>query len=382
MEIDKKNSVIQMKSKVYFTDFRSRSIEDNKINKVRKLFEASKFKNLLEEEELVAVKLHFGEEGNDSFISPLLVRQVVDKIIEAGAKPFITDTNTLYYGSRHNSPDHIKTAVLHGFDYAVAGAPIVIADGLKGENWQNIEIKQKHFNEVKIAGGIESADSMIVMSHFKGHEMAGFGGAIKNLAMGCASASGKIEQHECVKPIILDGCTSCGTCIESCPENAMNIGEEGAQMDYDCCIGCNNCIFECPESLIRLNWKSMNEFIEKMTEYALGAVKSKNGKVGYMNFLMNITPDCDCLPWSDSPIVPDIGILVSDDPVALDAASYDLVNEQRGFENSMLQHHHLEGEDKFKGVWGMVDGHVQLRYGQEIGLGKIEYELIDINPNR
>jgi uncharacterized protein len=368
-----------MRSKVYYTDFRSRTDEDNKINKVRKLFEAANFADLMEEDELVAVKLHFGEEGNDSYINPVLVRQVVDKIAQTGALPFITDTNTLYYGSRHNSPNHIKTAVLHGFDYAVAGAPIIIADGLRGENWKSIEIKRKHFESVKIAGDIESADCMIVMSHFKGHEMAGFGGAIKNLAMGCAAAQGKIEQHECVKPIISEGCKYCGTCIESCPENAMLLGEKGAEMDYDRCIACNNCIFACPESLIKLNWNRITEFIEKMTEYALGAVQSKKGKIGYMNFLMNITPDCDCLPWSDSPIVPDIGILVSNDPVALDAASYDLVNQQKGFKNSLLHHHHLEGEDKFKGVWDMVDGHVQLRYGREIGLGKLKYELIDIN---
>lgn len=369
-----------MKGKVYFMDFRSRTDKDNKINKVKKLFDIAKFNDLMKEDELVAVKLHFGEEGNDSYISPVLVRQVVDKIASFGAKPFITDTNTLYYGSRHNSPDHIKTAILHGFDYSVAGAPIIIADGLQGENWHKIEIKQKHFESVKIAGGIECADSMIVMSHFKGHEMAGFGGAIKNLAMGCAAPQGKIEQHKCVKPIIMEGCVSCGTCVDSCPENAMFLCKTGAEMDYDRCIACNNCIFACPESLIQLDSKKMNEFIEKMTEYALGAVQNKKGKVGYMNFLMNITPDCDCLPWSDSPIVPDIGILVSEDPVALDAASYDLVNKQRGFEDSMLNHHHKEGDDKFKGVWNMVDGHVQLEYGQEIGLGRLKYELIDISP--
>jgi uncharacterized Fe-S center protein len=370
-----------MVSKVYFTDFRSRSDDDNKINKIRKLFEAAKFSDLIEPDELVAVKLHFGEEGNDSYISPVLLRQVVDKIYESNGKPFITDTNTLYYGSRHDSQEHIRTAILHGFDYAVSGAPIIIADGLQGENWKNIEIKQKHFKKVKIAGDILSADSMIVMSHFKGHEMAGFGGAIKNLAMGCAAAPGKLEQHECVKPVILDGCTLCSKCIESCPENAMYIQENNARIFYDQCIGCNNCICACPESLIQLNWNRMNEFIERMTEYALGAVKKKKGKVGYMNLLMNITPDCDCVPWSDRQIVPDIGILVSDDPVAIDAASYDLVNNQKGFENSLLQNHLNKGEDKFRGVWDKVDGRIQLRYGHKIGLGNFEYELIDINHN-
>ena len=371
-----------MVSKVYFTDFRSRTDVDNKINKIKILFEAANFRGLMNKDELVAVKLHFGEEGNDSYISPVLVRQVVDKIYEAGAKPFITDTNTLYFGSRHNSLDHIKTAILHGFDYAVSGAPLIIADGLLGNYSHNIKIEQKHFEQVKIAGDIENADCMIVMSHFKGHEMAGFGGTIKNLAMGCASAEGKLEQHECVKPIIMEGCTSCGTCLKSCPLDALYLNDQGAIMDYDRCIGCNNCISACSESIIKLNYENMNEFIEKMTEYALGVVKSKKGKLGYMNFLMNITPDCDCLPWSDSPIVPDIGILVSDDPVALDAASYDLVNQQIGFKNSMLHHHYLEGEDKFNGVWDMVDGHVQINYGHKIGLGNPEYQLIDISSKK
>lgn len=368
-----------MPSKVYFTDFRTRNDEDNKINKIRRLFDLAGMGELFNEDDLVAVKLHFGEKGNDSYINPVLVRQVVDKIILNGAKPFLTDTNTLYYGSRHNSQEHIKTAILHGFDYAVSGAPIIIADGLNGENWKNIEINQKHFQEVKIAGDIVGSDAMIVMSHFKGHEMAGFGGSIKNLAMGCAAAPGKIEQHGCAKPVILIGCTSCGTCIDSCPENAMFLNEYGANMDYDRCIGCNNCLVQCSEGLIKLDPETLNEFMERMVEYALGAVQDKKGKIGYMNFLMNITPDCDCLPFSDSPIVPDIGILVSDDPVALDAASYNLVNQQRGFENSLLHNHHLEGEDKFEGVWKLVDGHIQLDYAQEIGLGTVEYELIDMN---
>jgi uncharacterized protein len=368
-----------MSSKVYFTDFRSTSKDDNKVSKVKKLFETANFDDIIEENELVAIKLHFGEEGNDTFISPVLVRQIVDKIILSGAKPFITDTNTLYYGSRHNSVDHIKTAVLHGFDYAVSGAPIIIADGLKGDNWQNVNINMKHFEKVKIAGDIISSDSMMVLSHFKGHDMAGFGGAIKNLAMGCAASPGKIEQHACAKPVILEGCTSCGNCVESCPEDAIKISDIGAKMDYDRCIACNNCISECSESIIKLDLDSLEEFIERMTEYALGAVKNKKGKMGYVNFLMNITPHCDCLPFSDSPIVPDIGILVSEDPVAIDAACYDLVNQQKGLNNSLLNHNYSEGEDKFKGLWENVDGHIQLEYGHKKGLGCKDYELIDIS---
>lgn len=368
-----------MVSKVYFTDLRSKSNQDNKVNKVKNLFDAANFQNFMEEDDLIAVKLHFGEAGNDSYVNPVLVRQVVDKIATVGAKPFLTDTNTLYYGSRHNSQDHIKTAILHGFDFAVAGAPLIIADGLKGENWKSVQITGKHFEKVKIAGDILSSDGMIVMSHFKGHEMAGFGGAIKNLAMGCAAAPGKIEQHECSKPVIMEGCTSCGICADVCPESALKIGDKGTTIIYDKCIACNNCVGVCPDDLIQLNWSSMEEFIERMTEYALGAVKNKTQKTGYMNFLMNITPECDCLPYSDSPIVPDIGIMASTDPVALDTACYDLVNKQCGLENSRLKHNHKHGEDKFIGLWENVDGHRQLNYGHEIGLGNVKYDIIDIS---
>lgn len=368
-----------MVSKVYFTDFRSKSSHDNKVSKVKNLFDAANFQAFIDEDDLMAVKLHFGEEGNDSYINPVLVRQVVDKIAAEGAKPFLTDTNTLYYGSRHNSHDHLKTAILHGFDYSVVGAPLIIADGLRGENWADVQINQKHFKNVKIAGDILNSDGMIVMSHFKGHEMAGFGGAIKNLAMGCASASGKIEQHQCSKPVIFEGCTSCGKCSDSCPVSAFEISATGAAINYDKCIACNNCLGACSDGLIKLNWSTMEEFIERMTEYALGAVKNKTEKTGYMNFLMNITPECDCLPYSDSSIVPDIGIMVSNDPVALDAACYDMVNNQYGLQNSMLKHNHQQGEDKFRGLWKNVDGHRQLQYGQEIGLGNLGYDLIDIS---
>jgi uncharacterized Fe-S center protein len=367
-----------MTSKVYFSDFRSRSSRENKISKIRKLFKAGGFDDIISENDLTAIKLHFGEKGNDSYINPVFVRQIVDKVKQNGAKPFLTDTNTLYFGSRHNSVDHLQTAVLHGFNYAVVGAPIIIADGIRGDNEVDIEVNLKHFKSVKIAGDIEKSDGMVVMSHFKGHGMSGFGGAVKNLAMGCASVSGKLEQHECAKPLIGEKCMGCGKCIESCPVSAMCLEEEKSKINYEECIACNNCLLSCPESVIDLDWEMIRPFIEKMTEYAYGAVKNKQNKVCYINFLMNITPDCDCVPWSDAPIVPDIGILASFDPVAIDAASTDLINEQCGFKNSLLHHNFDRGEDKFKGVYEKIDGQIQLKYGEEIGLGSMEYELIRI----
>jgi len=365
-------------SKVYFSDFRSRNSRENKITKIKKLFRAGKFGENINKDDLAAIKLHFGEKGNDSYINPVFVRQIIDEVKKAGAKPFLTDTNTLYYGSRHNSVDHLNIAILHGFNYATTGVPLIIADGINGENEIPIEINLKHFKQAKIAGSIENSDSMVVLSHFKGHGMSGFGGAIKNLAMGCASPAGKLEQHECAKPVLSEECNGCGKCIKSCPVSAMYIENGKSKINYEACIACNNCLMTCPESLIDMDWDTIEPFIEKMTEYAFAAVKNKQNKVFYFNFLMDITPDCDCVPWSDSPIVPDIGILASKDPVALDTASYHLVNQQYGFKDSLLTHNHDRGKDKFRGLYEKIDGEIQMKYGEELGMGSMDYELVKI----
>lgn len=367
-----------MSSKVYFSNFRSRRKEENKTNKIKQLFDKAGFAEFIHKGDLTAIKLHFGERGNDTFLKPVLVSSLVEKTLDCQAKPFITDTNTLYYGSRHNSVDHLKTAIKNGFAYAVTGAPLVIADGIRGDNWTSVEVNLKHFKDVKIAGDIEKSDNMLILSHFKGHGMSGFGGAIKNLAMGCSAAPGKVEQHQCSKPVITSECTACGTCVDSCPISLITLQNQKAKIDLEKCIACNNCLSNCPESAIELDSKSLPEFSERMVEYAYGAVKHKKGRVGYINFLMDITPDCDCEAFSDTPIVPDIGIMASKDPVALDAASYDLVNQQMGLEGSLLEHQHHHGGDKFRGVWEDVDSRIQIRYAEEIGLGTQKYNLISL----
>ncbi|EYE89071.1 4Fe-4S ferredoxin [Fervidicella metallireducens AeB] len=369
-----------MKSKVYFANLRARSARENKISKIKRLFDLAGFDDFINKNDITAIKIHFGEKGNDSYINPVYVRQVVDKVKEKGGKPYITDTNTLYSGSRANAVDHLITAIEHGFDYSVVGAPLIIADGLLSKNSVEVEINKKHFQKVKIAGDIKAADCMIVMSHFKGHEMAGFGGAIKNLAMGCAPAAGKQQQHSTVKPEVkINKCISCGKCIQICPVKAIDFLEKKAQINHKICIGCGECITVCPVKAIAPKWDTdIEPFLERMTEYALGAVQNKGDKIGYINFLMNITPDCDCVPWSDAPIVPDIGILASKDPVAIDKASLDLVNQQIGLKNSLLTCNHEHGKDKFFGMRENVNGHIQIKYGEEIGLGFSEYELIEI----
>jgi len=366
-----------MSSKVYFVNLRTRTDKNNKINKIRNLFDRAGFNDLIQADDLTAIKLHFGERGSDGYINPVFVRQVADKIKEKHAKPFLTDTNTLYSGSRHNSVDHLLTALEHGFDYTVTGAPIIIADGLRSENVTEVQIDKKHFSKVKLAKDLVSADSVIVLSHFKGHEMAGFGGAIKNLAMGGAPAVGKKEQHAPTIQINPNKCVGCARCIAVCPEKAITMHAKKASINMHKCIGCGECLTVCQVKATDMNWETdIAALLERMTEYGYGFAKAHENRIGYINFLLNITPDCDCASWSDAPIVPDIGFLASVDPVAIDQASYDLVNKQLGFSGTFLSCNCESGADKFRGLRPYIDSTIQLRYGEEIGMGSRDYELI------
>lgn len=368
-----------MKPRVYFANLRARSHEESKVEKIKKLFDRAEFKDIISKNDLTAVKVHFGEKGNDGFVSPVFVRQVVDKIKESGGKPFVTDTNTLYLGSRHNAVDHLITAIEHGFDYSVVGAPVIISDGLTSQNIVEVEVNAKHFQNVKIASDISKSNGMMVISHFKGHPLAGFGGAVKNLAMGCAPSEGKKDQHSPRPEIKTDVCATCGKCIEVCPADAIKIVENTSIIEKEICIGCFECASACSLNAIEINWDTeIVPFMERMTEYAYGAVKGKENKCGYVNFLMNITPDCDCFGFSDAPIVPDIGILASKDPVALDKASYDLVNQSVGIQGTQLKENLESGCDKFKGLRHNTEGYIQISYAEELGMGSADYELVEI----
>ncbi len=363
---------------VFFANLRARSHRESKIQKIRRLFDAA-FQGAVRPGDLTAVKLHVGERGCDTYIHPVFVRQVVDKAKEGGAHPFITDTATLYAGSRADAVRHTVTAIEHGFDYAVAGAPVIVADGLRGGYWGEVAIDAKHFQSVRIAGNILDADSMLVLSHVKGHDLAGFGGAIKNLAMGCAPPSGKAEQHAGRPLVESENCVGCGRCTLVCPQAAMTVTEGRVRFNPEHCVGCGDCMRSCETGAIDFDWTTeIRPFLERLCEYALGAVRDKTGRVGYINFLLNITPDCDCVSWSDAAIVPDIGILASTDPVAIDHASFDLVNREQGFARTSLKENLAPGEDKFKGVWDYTDGRYQIAYAARIGLGEEVYRLIEV----
>ena len=371
-----------MASEVWFSSFRTRNEEGNKINRLKKIMEAMNLSKILTEGDLTAIKVHFGERGNDSYLNPLFARQVVDKIKNAGAKPFVTDTNTLYLGSRKNAVDHIETALEHGYSYATVQAPIIIADGLLSNNFVEIPIDGKYFKKIKIARDIAEADSMVVLSHFKGHEMSGFGGAIKNLAMGCAPSDGKKDQHAYIHPVIDSSrCTGCERCASHCPEHAITVKNKKAMLSSAECIGCGQCQTVCPVPCIVMGEddSDLKEFVSRMTEYAHGAAEQKKGRVAYINFVMDITPECDCCGWSDSFLVPDVGIMASFDPVALDKVCADKVNAQHGNPDSLLDKAFLApGKDKFKGAFKDIPWEIQIEYGEALGMGTRDYKIVEV----
>lgn len=363
------------KAKVYFADLRA-DTRRNLFDKLDGLLDAVGISERFKRGHLVAIKVHFGERGNAAFISPVFVRAVVDKIKKTHAEPFLTDTNTLYIGSRANSASHLRTAIENGFAYAVVNAPIIIADGLRGEGAVKIKTGGPRFSETAIASEIANADGLVVMTHFKCHEMTGFGGALKNIGMGCASREGKLAQHSNCAPVVdPSGCTACGECSLHCPADAIEIGAV-AVINDKLCIGCGHCIAACPETTINVRWDETTSGLqEKMVEYAGAAVKGKEGRCVYISFIQRVSPACDCYGHNDAPIVPDIGILASVDPVAIDQAAVDLVNAAQGLANTALTSGHEPGGDKFRGVHPAVDWNVQLNCAQAAGLGVRRYTL-------
>lgn len=363
------------KGAVWFADLRANS-RRNLFDKIEALVRKAGVPGMFRKGHLVAVKLHFGEKGNASFIRPVFVRRVVDCLAATGASAFLTDTNTLYSGTRGNSPEHLRTAIENGFDYAVAGAPLIIADGLRGDAAERVRVDGKHFTEVHIAREIAAADGLVVLSHFKCHELTGFGGALKNVGMGSASREGKLAQHSNASPVVDgSGCRACGDCVAACPVDAISIGA-AAVIDEGACIGCGHCLAVCPEGTIKIRWnESTTRLQEKMVEHFEGAVRGKAGRCVYLTFITQVSPACDCYGHNDAPIVADIGILASTDPVAIDQAAADLVNASKGHEGTALRNGHEPGGDKFRGVHPDVDWEAQLEYAEARGLGRRGYIL-------
>jgi len=377
-----------MKSPVFFSDLK---VESGKtlLDKLDILLDRADLQGKIKEKDLVAIKLHFGEKGNTAYVRPIFLRKVVDRVKQYKGKPFLTDTNTLYIGTRSEAVSHLTTAFENGFTESVVNAPILIADGLRGNSAVKVHIDKPIFKTVSIAREIYMTDVLITVTHFKGHELSGFGGTLKNLGMGCSSREGKLSQHSNISPKVKrKACTGCETCLAWCPQSAISMIASGSEtlekrsmalIDSKKCIGCGECILACPSGAIQIQWnESIPIFQKKMVEHAYGAVLKKKGKALYLNFLTQISPACDCYGYSDTPIVHDIGILSSEDPVAIDQASVDLVNGEPGNRSSKLPGAWEPGGNKFRAIYPEVDWNIQLAYGEEIGLGSREYELIKI----
>ena len=368
-----------MSSDVYFINLRA-TMKENLFKKLGKLLETADLSGVVNKRDLVALKLHFGEKGNTAFIRPIFIREIVQKIKEVGGRPFVTDANTLYKGTRGDSVNHTITAIQNGFSYAVVDAPIIIADGLMGRSQTGVSINQKHVETAYIGSEIVNADTLISVAHFKGHELSGFGGTIKNVGMGCASRTGKLVQHSGIAPKVkAKKCIGCGECIDHCSQDAISLTEEKAIIDPEKCIGCGECILICPQMAIQVQFgKSIPDFMEKMVEYTLGVLKNKQGKALFINFITNVSPACDCYPMADAPIVRDIGILASTDPVAIDQASVDLVNKEPALPDSCMKEGREAGSDKFRTLYPKTDWTIQLAYAEQLGLGSREYTLVQI----
>ncbi|MFC1501352.1 DUF362 domain-containing protein, partial [Elusimicrobiota bacterium] len=284
----------------------------------------------IQSREFVALKIHFGEEGNNGFIDPKTIKPIVRHIKDRTAWPFLTDANTIYVGKRSDALHHAITAEKHGFTTENCDCPVIIADGLRGNSGVDVEIHQKHFKSASIANAIHYAESLIFLSHFKGHELTGFGGTLKNIGMGCATRAGKYAMHHSVNPRVnIDHCTACGKCIQWCPAGALELKNKKIVFDNKKCIGCGECILSCVFNVFSIPWNESTKSVqEKIVEYSYAVLKNK--KHFSVNFLKHITKYCDCYSDRGKPLTEDIGILASNDPVALDQASADMVNKKHG----------------------------------------------------
>jgi uncharacterized Fe-S center protein len=330
----------------------------------------------------VAVKIHFGEPGNLAFIRPNYAARLASFLRSLGAKPFLTDSNTLYSGGRSNAVDHLQSAMENGFNPISGGCNVIIADGVKGTNFRQIDVDGEYCKAPKIGAAIADADIVISMNHFKGHEQSGFGGALKNLGMGSASVGGKLELHSASQPATdKNACTGCRICEKYCAHDAIHIYNKKASIDYDKCVGCGQCVALCQYDGVVMGEGDTSERLNcKIAEYAKAALKDKPSF--HINFVMNVSPECDCWNHNDAAIIPDLGILASFDPVALDQACVDMVIAAPALDGNVLAGkypgEHLEGKDKFHLAHPDTCWQAGLDHGEKIGLGSRQYDLVTL----
>lgn len=374
------------KSKVFFTDFRTKAFGDGLPTKLKKMILKAGIGNIDMDGKFVAIKLHFGELGNISYLRPNYAKAVADVVKELGGKPFLTDCNTMYPGSRKNAIEHLYCAWENGFTPMTVGCPIIIGDGLKGTD--DIEVPViggEYVKAAKIGRAVMDADIFISLTHFKGHEMTGFGGSIKNIGMGCGSRAGKTEQHSGGQPhIIEEACRGCKKCMQQCANNGLQFNEQTKKMSVntDNCVGCGRCLGACNFDAIEFENCAANELLNKrMAEYTKAVIDGRPNF--HISLVVDVSPNCDCHGENDAPILPNIGMFASFDPLALDQACVDACLAAQPLPHSQLHEHiHADGfvdkHDHFRNSSPESEWKSCLEHAAKIGLGSREYELVKV----
>ncbi|MCI9120881.1 MAG: DUF362 domain-containing protein [Oscillibacter sp.] len=369
------------KAKVYFADFRT-TLHENLPQKLARLMMTAGFGEIDMEDKFVAIKMHFGEPGNLAFLRPNWAKAVADLVKSQGGKPFLTDCNTLYVGGRKNALDHLDSAYLNGFSPFSTGCHVVIGDGLKGTDEALVPVEGgEYVQEAKIGQAVMDADVFVSLTHFKGHEQAGMGGALKNIGMGCGSRAGKMEQHNAGKPFVKQKyCVGCRACASICAHGAPQFGPDGkAAIDTDKCVGCGRCLAVCPKDAIQCLFDEAPEILNyKIAEYTKAVVDGR--PCFHVSLVVDVSPNCDCHSENDVPIAADVGMFASSDPVALDQACADAVVAQPPMPGSLLcdQGADCSCGDLFKAAHPDTHWQTCLEHAEKLGLGTRRYELIKI----
>ncbi|NLT40080.1 MAG: DUF362 domain-containing protein [Clostridiales bacterium] len=372
------------RAKVYFSDFRTESMGDGLPIKLKTLIRKAGIGKIDMDGRFVAIKMHFGERGNISFLRPNYARSVVDVVKEAGGRPYLTDCNTMYPGSRKNALEHLECAWENGFTPLTVACPILIGDGLKGTDDIAVPVKGGvYVKEAKIGRAIMDADVFISLTHFKGHELAGFGGTIKNIGMGCGSRAGKKEQHSSGKPRIhAEKCRGCRKCLKECANNALSFDDSRKKMSViqENCVGCGRCLGVCNYDAIMFQNDNANDMLNRrIAEYAKAVIDGRPNF--HISLVVDVSPNCDCHCENDAPILPDIGMFASFDPLALDQACVDACLRASPLPGSQLSDNiassgFVDRHDHFINSAPVTDWRTCLEHAEKIGLGTREYDLI------
>lgn len=371
-------------SKVYFSDFRCK-MDEGPAHKLRRLIDKAGLGDIDMEGKFVAIKMHFGELGNMSYLRPNYARAIVDYVKAHGGKPFLTDCNTMYPGSRKNAIEHLYCAWENGFTPLTVGCPVIIGDGLKGTDDIAVPVPGGEVvKEAYIGRAVMDADIFISLAHFKGHETAGFGGAIKNIGMGCGSRAGKQDQH-CNGKASIDPelCRGCKSCLKECANNGLKFDEAARKMTItDSCVGCGRCLGACNFDAISFATRSATKDLNcRMAEYAKAVVSGRPNF--HVNIIVDVSPNCDCHGGNDAPILPNIGMFASTDPLALDQACVDACLAQDPLPNTQLteemaKEDFCDHHDHFENTTPNTEYKTCLAHAEKIGLGNRKYDIITV----